>query len=170
MKRIDNRGLTLIELIVVIAVMAVLIGSAVVGVSLLSSGAAQKASKSIRSVLSEVRTNTLSIAAEWEAHIENDDGTYKLSVYRDGEEYDTTDLGSRIDISYGNTETEIADGEELVIAFKKSSGAVKALALKQGEALTAIEDSPEFYITVSKADTDYRLTLWRDTGKVTADN
>lgn len=172
MRRVNNNGLTLMELIVVIAIMAVLVASTVAGIGLLSSGDAKKASKNIRSVLSEVRTETLSIQADWEAKLYNDDGTYKISIYRDDEEYETADLGYRIEIFYGDAKEAIDDGDALIISFRQSSGAVKEISIiKNGLEETPIElENSEFKITVSKSGSDYVLTLWKDTGKVTADD
>ena len=59
-RHLNNKGFSLIELIVVLAVMAVAITGAVIGISVLGKGDAGKASKNIYSALSSLRTNTLS--------------------------------------------------------------------------------------------------------------
>ena len=170
MRKTNNNGLTLMELIVVVAIMAVLVGTTVIGIGILSSGDAEKASKNIRSVLNEVRTDTLSIQADWSAKIHNDDGTYTIAVYRDGEEYDTIDLGYRIDIFYGDGREAIEDGDELTISYRQSSGAVKKITIskKGAEAQDIAEDTSEFKITVSNSGSDFVLTLWKETGKITS--
>lgn len=168
MKRINDKGITLMELIVTIAILAVVLGSVVLGVGILASGDAQKAAKTIRSTLNEVRTDTLSIQAEWQAKISNEGGKYKISVYRDGEETDCVELGSRIDISYGDGSVLIESGEELVINFKQSTGSVKGISAGSTGALSELQKVKEFEIAVSNSNDNYRLVLWWDTGKVTA--
>lgn len=171
----NSKGFTLIELIVIIALMMILVGGAIVGISIISSGNAKKASQTIRSTLNEVRTSTLSIQAEWQAKIYNEDGTYKISVYRDGEESSNATLGTRITITFKDSkgsEIELKDNEELVITYKTSSGMLKSIEYGEKDEVDEsikTEDSTNCKIVSSSNRGDYVIYLWYDTGKTTTD-
>lgn len=60
----DNKGLSLIELIVVIAIMAVLIGGSIFGLSMLLGVEARSACKSMDAQLNDIKTGAMSRASE----------------------------------------------------------------------------------------------------------
>lgn len=63
-KKTDNRGLSLVELIVVMAIMMVLLGGGVVGLVLLTGAEAKQAAKKFDSELNDVKTGNLAKASE----------------------------------------------------------------------------------------------------------
>lgn len=58
--KVNNKGLSLVELIVVIAIMSIAVGSLTLSVSLMTGSEAKKAFQKIESVLDEARTGSMS--------------------------------------------------------------------------------------------------------------
>ena len=99
-KRYKNKGFTLVELIVVIAVMAVVIGGLTVGIGSINRADAQKVSRYLNSELDSLRTSTLSVNADWKLKITTEDGKTVINTYKNNECVDTFRCGSRISLSY----------------------------------------------------------------------
>ncbi len=59
-KRIDNKGFSMIELIVIMAIMTVAVGASVMSVSLVTGSEAKKAAQKMDSMLNEVKTGSMS--------------------------------------------------------------------------------------------------------------
>lgn len=73
-EKLNNQGASLIEFIVVIAIMAIVIGGVVTGISLFTNTYAKQAARGIEDFISEARTKTMSIAAdEWNFEISYDE-------------------------------------------------------------------------------------------------
>lgn len=170
-KRIEklNSGMTLVELLVALAILAIMTTLAVFGIGMLSSGDSKKASGALRNALSEVRTSTLSIESSWEAVIRNNDGEFEVAILKDGSENDVYELGKRIDITFFDSKTgaenTLNNGEELVVSFNKSSGSVNKLLYKGSE--FAMEGSSLTFLVNSSSKGEYEVVLWYATGKVT---
>lgn len=128
-RQLNNKGFSLIELIVVVAIMALLVGVAVLGIYTMISGDTKRASKTVSGEISSLRSSTLAIMGQWQYEIVNDGGTYKIYTYKDGVQQDYTNLGSRIKISYkaseSASEAEIKKGDKLIISFAQGSGKVE---------------------------------------------
>lgn len=134
-RQLNNKGFSLLELIVVIAIMALLVGVAALGVYTMVSGDTKRASKTISGEISSLRGNTLAIMGQWQYEIVNDNGTYKIYTYKDGVQRDSTNLGSRIKISYkaseSASEVEIGKGDKIVITFVPGSGKVDDIQMSK---------------------------------------
>lgn len=164
-----NNGMTLVELLVALAIIAIVTAVSVIGIGILSSGDSKKASGALRNALSEVRTSTLSIEASWEAVIRNNDGKYEVAIFKDGSETDVYELGKRIDITFFDsktaTEYTLNDGDELLVVFNKSSGSVSKISYQGNE--FAMEGSSLTFLVNSSTKGEYEVVLWYATGKVT---
>lgn len=164
-----NSGMTLVELLVAIAIIAVMTTATVIGIGILTSGDSKKASGNLRNVLNEVRTSTLSIEASWETVIRNTDGEYEAVILKDGEETEVYELGSRIDITFFDSKTGgenvIEEGKELKITFNKSSGSVHKITYGGTEFVA--EGSNLTFLVNSTTKGEYEVVLWYATGKVT---
>ena len=167
-----NSGMTLVELLVAIAIIAVMTTATVIGIGILTSGDSKKASGNLRNALNEVRTSTLSIEASWETVIRNTDGEYEAAILKDGEETEVYELGSRIDITFFDnnekepkTENVIEEGKELKITFNKSSGSVHKITYDGKEFKT--KGSSLTFLVNSTTKGEYEVVLWYATGKVT---
>lgn len=162
---LSDKGFSLIELLVVIAVLAIVAGGTMVGVGMLSRGDAKKASKEINSQLDELRTNTLSVSADWSAEISNSGGTYKIEIKKSGATYSQKTLGARIDILYDDV--KLSDGDIVKITYEKSTGKVASVSVN-GTAKSLTSDKYGTINCVSSS-TEYKLKLWYETGRITSD-
>ncbi len=115
--RKNNMGFSLVELLVVLAIMAVMIGSAGIGISLASSRDAQKSAKTIDNALAMSRLCAMSREGEFVLKI--DLPNHKLEVMGEGEEA----LPGKVDISVQGISTV----NELQIKFDKSTGKVSQI-------------------------------------------
>lgn len=170
MENKKNKGYTLVELIVVIAILAVATAAILIGMNLVSSKNADKASKLIKDILIQTRTKTLSINADWQAVIRNDNGELFMIVLKDGVEDEKEEIGTRIEIQYDNLSDAggyVEEGCELIIEFKKTTGEIQDIlyGMKYGEKESIL--SSEFRLLISGSDNTETLSLWKDTGKVT---
>ena len=80
----DNKGFSLVELLVVIAVMAILAGVGLQGFGLVANGNMKKTAGLLNEELRTVQKNSKNIYADyyWQLVIENDDGRYKVEIIR----------------------------------------------------------------------------------------
>lgn len=83
-EKLNNHGLSLVELLVVVAIMAIVVGGVVTGISLFTNTYAKQAARGIEDFISTARTKATSIAAdEWNVEISYDgksgDFTYTLN-------------------------------------------------------------------------------------------
>ncbi len=134
-RQLNNKGFSMIELIVVIAIMALLVGLAALGIYTMVSGDTKRASKTISGEISSLRSNTLAIMGNWQYEIVNDNGTYKIYTYKDSVLQDYTNLGSRIHISYKASESanevEIEKGDKIIITFVQGTGKVDDIQMSR---------------------------------------
>ena len=96
----DNKGFSLVELLVVIAVMAILAGVGLQGFGLVANGNMKKTAGLLNEELRTVQKNSKNIYADyyWQLVIENDDGRYKVEIIRMNKKTITNPDGSTTDI------------------------------------------------------------------------
>lgn len=150
-------GVTLIELIVVIAVMAVLIGFAGLGLSLLTGSRAKDCAKRIENSLTVCRTNSLAKAGQHYVKIYSRDN--KVVIESDSAE-DLEISKSGVTVTYkisGETEEHTLGGidEAIEFKFKQGTGSFLGTTYK--------------YIRVTSGRVSYLITCYPITGKVTLD-
>ncbi len=173
-----NAGMSLVELLVVVAIMGVLIGVATVSFNVVKKSNVTKAASTIDDYLSVCRQKAKTISAnEWNVTIE--DG--KISVYKvvSDEEFvtvQTTTLPSNVKIYLededGNpTYISDEDVDAVTIVFKPLSGEVKSVYFTDGGAKLGEIDltSQSFCDIISAYKTDKQKTvrLYFTTGKHT---
>lgn len=185
----NNCGFTLVELIVVIAIMTIMVGGTIIGISVLASGNARKASNTLNSSLNELRTNTMSMQGGWKAKIYKDKNAYKVDLLKTETNDDGTmtttvvaseELGSRINIQYiegvnpGGTTTVVNESNSIYITYVAGSGKFGTITAGDDSSSNSIKgDSTvlagQFLISSKSGSTEYRLKLWYETGRITTE-
>ena len=134
--KLNNKGFSLVELIVVVLIMAIVTGTATVSVVIVYNARVKKAARVLRSQLELCRQKTMAkedktgtSGVYMKLYLE--DGDYYATIY-DGETIVKSEkLGSdQLTIKVGPKNTSISsmdkieDGHEAIYKFKKSSGGV----------------------------------------------
>ncbi|HKL79080.1 MAG TPA: prepilin-type N-terminal cleavage/methylation domain-containing protein [Mobilitalea sp.] len=165
----DNRGFTLIELIVVMLIVGVLAIGSILGVKVLGFGSTQSTVKRIDSMLNYLQIENMTRSKPFYMIIEEADGKYFLSVQKDTIEISREELELvRGEITYvtksGMTylvhENEITGrdtSKKLEITFKKDTGGVGENRATPPETITKI--------IVSTNSRSYTIRLVEVTGK-----
>ena len=133
MKKLDNRGFTLAELIVVIAILGILAGTLTASVGQIFSSQTRKFVNEYNALLSRCRVEMLSGAPASGTNVElglGSDGQYYVTYRKGGEEKDTQKLSNKnvsctfIQNNDPDTEAPIALGMSLYISFDRTTGAM----------------------------------------------
>lgn len=179
--QLNNHGFSLLELLVVMAIIVIVSTITAVGLNVLAEGNAKKANKTMYSKISELRTTTMSKSGEWYMVISCQDNTYKLETHHvaNGEDNikDTSKFSaSRISLNYYNGDSSTGydlRNNSLKIQFNKNDGSCKSVTINDTEEfITDNLDAPQFgkiVASVSRNNT-YESKLWYKTGRVTTQN
>jgi len=174
----NNKGVSFVELVVVVAILAVMAATMSYGLTLLVNADSKKASKNLYQALSQLRNDTLSQTGTWYGELRrtSSNGQYTFTTYREDdqthvvEQKDQIQLGSRLTITgVGNSTTTVSDTNYIRIYFTPGSGTVKSIldyanaSLKNPSSIRY-----EFTITANNG-LEYKLVLWTNTGKVTSE-
>ncbi len=164
--RSDNRGFSLVEIVVVISILLLLSTAGVIGISAISSKPAEKCAESIKTALLSNRTTAL---GKYKAMItlENDGKSILANetLYKQGgtvESTRTTKVGSKdvvLTWSIDNGANWISSSDsDLKIVFNRSIGAM--------ELPDYPDSSGDLQIKCTKAGKSYVVLVYRLTGKV----
>lgn len=192
-KQLDNKGFSLLELLIVMAIIVVVSVATTVSLSVISKGNAKKVNKNLYSTLSSLKTTTMSKTGDWYMEVKKSGNQYEINTYSvtevkdaDGKVTGTeTTLeesykcsSSRISIAYktnlksDDTDTiKIDDNNSIKISFSRSDGSCNKVESSDGTNLldsTKYGNKGTFVISVSK--NIYESTLWYKTGRVTTQN
>lgn len=152
--KLNKKGFSLIELIAAIAIIAIVTSIIAIGITSIYNGDSIKARDNIKSSIELLRTNTMAIAADYYIEITNSNGKIIMKTYKNGQEYETKNLGSRISI---NLEYEIDDvvntrkldeEESVFIKFDRKKGSVLNFNL-DGEVILTDNSIGDVQITES---------------------
>ncbi len=180
-KQLNNHGFSLLELLVVMAIIVIVSTMTAVGLNVLAEGNAKKANKTMYSKISELRTTTMSKSGEWYMVISCQDNTYTLETHHvvNGEDdiKDTSKFSaSRISLLYYNGDSSTGYNlrdNSLKIQFDRNDGSCKSVAINDSEEfITNKSEASQFgkiVASVSKNNT-YESKLWYKTGRVTTQN
>lgn len=123
-----NSGYTLVELIVVIAIMAVMAGSSVIAFASLRTYRAKTAKDEICNSLKETRTQAMAKQTEWMEIYEDSDGLLRIRHSYNGND---TRLGGYLHISYtvegAAAETEITGTNTLILTYDRATGGFEGI-------------------------------------------
>lgn len=181
-RKLNNKGFSLIELIVTIAIMGILVGAAVVTVSMLDSSYVEDAERGIKDSLSLARTKSMSVAAkDWYVAIKKESSEYYTYLYKVIEEVveedgvDTTvekdiliekrNIGKKITIKYGVDKDSMLTVEgtnELELHYDSATGKIKEVTYA-GSPVTI--SSGLGYLGISRNDYNTVLKVFYNTGK-----
>lgn len=188
-KKTDNRGLSLVELIVVMAIMMVLLAAGVIGIAFLTGAQAKQAAKKFDAELNDVKTGNLAKAGEVleltyfsETDVDEEMGIDRPGYYAVKDSYTimNTSAGSDIKVSLAGTDgsgnfldreySYLADGR-VEIAAVYSDGSTKnpktdAVNIEFSRKDGSLQgDSEELsYITFKSGSKTYGITFEKVTG------
>ena len=156
MKTKNNRGFSLIEMVAVIAIMAVALGVIGMSVTYIAKTRSRACAEELNAAIEFTRLNCLSKAGNVELRVyTKDDGIYMSKVWEGTEEK----IGSnRISVSYAYSDgagdavsKTLGDASDpLVISFEKGSGGIKVPALGSGNLVITVVGNKTFTITCYK--------------------
>lgn len=173
-KKIDFRrndsGFSLIELVVVIAIMAVLTGVISAGISSLTGRQAQKASKKIESILGTVKVQTMARRSVT-GKLKKDGDSYVFvtttKINNTDPATEKTDVigGKKVKIYFSTddagTKQDITDSG-IDIVFDRASGEL----VNFGAASAATADGGKYCLYIEQGSKSYTIRIYKETGKV----
>lgn len=142
MKKVNNRGMSLVEIIIVIALMSVIAGVAGYGLSLISNKPVEECAKKVEMALNRNRTNTMGKLTGWlEFYMKDGRLTVKecLNNTNDPAQMQITETvigaeGVAMKITYDTGSPHDVGTEPFRVAFTRDSGAVRAFEIQAGGA------------------------------------
>lgn len=129
-RQMNNKGFSLTELIVVIAIMGVIMIGGMITTGLLYSASAKEASSKLNSALNKTRTECMSKSSASILIEEKSDSRYYFTYDIAGKKQEVLFGDSRVVISYEDSEedtTTITGNEKLTISFDRETGAFKQI-------------------------------------------
>lgn len=160
----DNRGMSLVEIIIVVAILAIVAGGVAMGLGFVTGKSVDECANKLRAAIQSNRTTTMGkLSAKLEICVKADGIYVKETVGTAGEaapRVSETRIGDAdLEIKYavsGGGYTTLPVGASLEISFNRSSGAFNPLP--GGGYCTEI--------VISKGGREKKLTLYYLTGKV----
>lgn len=133
---IDNKGYSLLELIIVFAIIAVLMASVFYSIILVFSANAKSCANNIQRAIGDCKVTTMGKADAYMELYRDDSGVYTRMHITESDGTVTDEepekVGTnRVNVGYtpkGGTETELTPGTSIEIRFDRSSGGFKARA------------------------------------------
>lgn len=159
-KKNNNRGFSLVELIVVVAIGAILIGASILSIASISGTAAKQCARNIESILNKTRVTTMGKdTAVIKLYKDLSDGAYyyEVTVTNGKGEItaETKKIGrSNLEIRYSttfNNASKLDVSNPIKIEFDRSSGA---------------ENTDIGKIWVKHGSTEKTITIYKETGKI----
>ena len=181
-RKLNNKGFSLMELIVVVAIMIVMVGAAAVTVSMLDSSYVEDAERGIKDYIALGRTKSMSVSAkDWYMSVAKDGSDYYACLYKVVEEPISDDpdagvedkvyivekkkLGNKLTIEFGTTDDnkiDITSTNELQLHFDAATGKIKEVKVGP-TTFSTTSGIGNIYIT--RNDYDIKLKVFFNTGK-----
>ncbi len=167
----NNKGFSLVELLVTIALMIALVSVVTGSIVTLYKARTKSASEKVGGIMSQCKINSLSgIANYMELSYDDEANEYVCRLFKNnGEIYKTEQIGnSFVDIVANGT--SIRDGQKLYISFACGNGAVEMFEVGDGiTEITKTESLDLSYDIVFSSGTAYKITLYTMTGEHTVE-
>lgn len=134
-----NKGFSLIEIIVVIALLAIVTGASAAAFSSVKSHKIKEFAGNINNAISETRTNTLTKSGSYELVITYESNQFVAKLYHNGSLLETKTLtkDKKASIScVGATSSanfKVEDGNDIRIAFNKADGSFSKMMIGSEE-------------------------------------
>jgi len=160
--RQDNRGISLVEIIMVVAIMAIVGGGLYIGINAISDKPSQQCAEKLVQSLNRHRTTAMGKkSTSYKLTVEDE----RIVVYEtvEGSTTGPVPISDRtVDVYYtiAGTETKLSAAAPLTLEFKRGSGGFEKVAGK-GDYCTQLR-----VIRGDKANTEYIVELSSLTGKV----
>lgn len=159
--KLNNRGISLTELIVVIAIIGVLAGGGISMMGLIPRMQVNGCVQDFAGHMSEVKTKTMSFQSVYAELYQDDSGVY-LQVHKGSDVEEAVLIGEKgvcVKAVIGGTEVEL-NSKELTLSYDRSSGAFQDVTVSDG---TTGECT---CITFYKGSTERKATLVKLTGRI----
>ena len=168
----NNRGFTLIELMVVVAIVSILVGAMTYSINSVSSTRAKKFASDLNAMISQCRVDTMS-GAPSPTYLEisqDENGDYYGTLYEGGAEKAKQKLGgSGISCKFstavdGSSLVDVKNAQSISLGFDRSTGAfVKLSDVCEGKNSGITGDYCTF-IFIASGGGSYVITLVPNTG------
>lgn len=185
MKENTNKGFTLLEVVVVLAIMVIVLGLSATGFSMLNKTRTKSAAKTIESKMDQLRHSSMSRDGEWWSEIEYKDSKYYITVKHNetietkvgdvvtvnvneiNDTYEELGLGMTLYFKDGEGAEKDITQSGLIIKFDRKSGAITSITDKAGTDLRAA-DSKVGHIIVrdNGGEKEYKVVLYYKTGQI----
>lgn len=172
-KNLDNRGMSLVEMIIVVAIMSAMISVTGFGISMISGRPAEQCAQKLCSALQHARTitmgkNTTSITISMNANgqiVAREESVRILdmdgNIASEGRESVVADKGVSVSFLFEDgTSEDLTAGTTLLLGFDRGSGALQTTQVNGMDKAACIR------ITISKANTTRYIVITPVTGKV----
>lgn len=196
-RQLNNKGFSLLELLIVMAIIVIVSVATTVSLTVISKGNAKKVNKNLYSTLSSLKTTTMSKSGDWYMEIVKSGNQYEINTYKevDVKDADGNVTGkesvldesykcsaSRISIAYKtnlksdeNDSIAIDDNHSIRVRFSRSDGSCKEVkAIADGSEDINLLNSDDYgnkgTFIISVSSNTYESTLWYKTGRVTTVN
>ncbi len=180
-RKLNNKGFSLIELIITIAIMLIMVGAATVTVSMLDSSYVEDAERGIKDYIGMGRTKSMTVAAkDWYVSISKEGNQYYAYLYKVEEVkveggvlttedkhilIEKTELGTKIDIEFGVDKTSMTNVDAanvLEFHFDSATGKIKSVVFN---GVTQMISGGIGYIGIGRNDYEINLKVYINTGK-----
>ncbi len=140
--KLNNKGASLVELIITIAIMIIVIGGLTIGFSVITNTYAKRAANNINDYLQTTRTKAMTIVAdEWNIEISKKSDDYIVAInkvtitqdadgndVRNSEVFDQIFVGGDVDIEFKDSslasKLTIDENNKLTIVYSLSQGSI----------------------------------------------